>query len=174
MKPIQKLQRKPPVEFTAARKEQFLELYRKNGLLYLSAEIVGVHERTVQDHVKQDPVFGEAYESAKQAWIDEVLVQEAVRRATKGNQRPIVGGKDRDEIVAHEMVYSDQLMALMLRSRRGEFRDGVNGGEGGGSGGGVLLVPTAPMTMDDWEAAFSTDALGKNGQDPEGDPEADE
>lgn len=172
MRPIQKMKPRPVVEFTLERKEQFLALFRENGLLYLSCEKVGVSERTVQDHRKQDPAFGEAYEAAKQTWIDDVLVREALRRATKGTQKPIVGGKFKDEIVAHEQVYSDQLMSLMLKSKRGEFREGAGAGEGGGSGGGVLLVPTAPMSMEDWEAAFSEDAKGQSGGDLDGSPEA--
>jgi hypothetical protein len=166
MKPIQKLNRKPPVEFTAERKEQFLSEYRASGLVYLSAEACGISERTVNEHCKQDPAFAEAFEAAKQAWIDEVLVKEAVRRATQGVRRPIIGGRFKDEVVAEEQVYSDSLMSQLLKAKRGEFRAGEGGAEGGG-GGGVLMVPAAPLTMDDWETAFGELARGQSGREPE-------
>lgn len=161
-KPIQKMTRKPPVEFTVERKEQFLQEYRGSGLMWASAAAVGVHERTVQEHMKLDPEFGLLVEQAKQEWIDTVLVAEAVRRATKGVHRPIIGGRFKDEVVAEEQVFSDSLLSQLLKAKRGEFRAGDGSGEGG-AGGGVLLVPTAPMSMDDWEAAFGELARGQSG-----------
>lgn len=163
--PIEKMKPRPHVAFTADRKEVFLENFRQTGVLYISAHAAGVDSVTVHSHIRKDPEFARRAKEAKQLWVDEVLVQEAVRRATKGSHRPIIGGKFRDEVVAEEVVYSDGLMSQLLRANRAEFKEGIGGavGEGGtGNGtGAAFLVPTAPMTMDEWEAVYGEDARGK-------------
>lgn len=172
MHPRQMLPRKPPVEFTAERKAEFLRLFRSDpdcgGLLYLTAERVGVAPRTVQEHRKADPEFNAQYEAAHEAWIDENLVLPALHRGRNGVEEPIIGGKFRDEVVATKRVYSDHLLSLALRARRPEYRDGnAAAASSGGSSGGVLIVPSAPSTLDDWQKQFGELATGKHGR-PEG------
>ncbi len=159
---LQKLPPKPPVEFTAARKEKFIEEFAKSGLVYATCAAIGINARTYEAHRKTDPEFAARADEAHQYFIDHVLVAAATSRAVKGFKRPILGGRFKDEIVAHEQVYSDGLMSVLLRSKRGEFREGAGSESGGvGRAGGVLLVPTAPMTMDDWEASFGELARGQ-------------
>lgn len=172
----QKYYRKPPVEFTDERKKKFLEYYRDDpkfrGLKALSAEAVGVSLRTVDAHLAKDKVFCEEFYDAKEAWIDEVLYTEAVRRATEGTLKPIIGGKFKDQVVAHERVFSDSLMGMMLRSTRPEFRDKETGqfepghpGRPGGSGNsGVMIVPSGPQTVGDWQKTVGHLAKGEHGR----------
>ncbi len=168
-KPIQKMKPKPPVEFTEERKIQYLHHLRQTGLVYRAAELVGIEPGTVSKHRKVDPEFDEACDVAKQMWVDEVLVAEAVRRATKGTSRPIVGGKFKDEIVAYEQVYSDSLMAMLLRANRGEFKDKdlAGGGAYSNAGAGVLIIPASPDGLTQWQEKFGELAKGTHGR-PEG------
>ncbi|QYW02104.1 terminase small subunit [Stenotrophomonas phage Sonora] len=163
--PSKMMAKKPMVEFTPERKLVYLESLRNTGLVYLSAEFAGVVSRTVQEHRKRDPEFNEACEEAKQWWIDNVLVAEAIKRATVGLEEPIIGGKDRDEIVAYKRVVSDGLLTTLLKSSRQEFRTGeAEGGVAGGSSPVMFIPQAAPSTMDDWEKRYGEDAKGQKGK----------
>lgn len=163
---------KQMVEFTPERKLKFLEHLRQTGSQVLSAEMVGVAARTVRDHMQRDKEFAEAYQQANDFYTDEFLVKPATERAVRGVKKPIIGGKDRDEIVTHVQEYSDTLMLALLRSRKTEFNKGAGaddgaGGAGSGSGGGVLIVAQAPHSLEDWEKLFGEKARGTTGR-PEG------
>lgn len=166
MHPIEKLKPKPMVPFTSDRKEQYLELFRTHpelgGRKYLCAEAVGVSGSTIDYHVKNDPEFAQALEDARQAWIDEHLFSAALKRARDGVERPIIGGKFKDEIITYERVYSDSLMAMMLRAHRAEFKDAASMTASGT--GGVLIVPGAPATINDWQNQFGDLARGTVGR----------
>lgn len=154
------MERKAPVEFTPERKAIYLQHMRQTGLRYLSAERAGISTSTIEKHKKLDPVFADACEAAKESHTDE-LIEEAMRRAKDGVSVPIIGGKFKDEVITYVQEYSDRLMEVMLKSRREEFRgrDKVDGVQTGG----VLIIPAAQTTMDDWEAAYGEAAKGKTG-----------
>ena len=70
-----------------------------------------------------------------------------------------------DEIVTYERVYSDSLMAMMLRAHRAEFKDAKDAASMTASGtGGVLIVPGAPATINDWQNQFGDLARGTVGR----------
>jgi AcrR family transcriptional regulator len=157
------------VPFTSDRKQQFLDLFRSHpelkGCRALCAEAVGVSITTLYDHLKRDPEFAEAFEDALQAFIDENMFAPALKRARDGVERPIIGGKFKDEIITYERVYSDSLMAMMLRAHRAEFKDGKDAASMTASGtGGVLIVPGAPATIHDWQNQFGDLARGTVGR----------
>ena len=161
---------KQMVEFTPERKLKFLEHLRHTGSQVLSAEMVGVAARTVRDHMQRDKEFAEAYQQANNFYTDEYLVKPATERAVHGVRKPIIGGKDRDQIVTHVQEYSDTLMLALLRSRKTEFNKGADdgaGGAGSGSSGGVLIVAQAPHTLDEWEKLFGQKAKGTTGRPEE-------
>ncbi len=176
MRPIEKLKPKPVVPFTAERKEYYLEMFRNHpefgGRKYLCAEAVGVSSSTIDYHVKLDPEFAEALEDARQAWIDENLFTSALKRARDGIEKAVIGGKFRDEIITYDRIYSDSLMALMLRGARPEYRDGKDGALAatGGGNGGVLIVPSAPATINEWQNQFGEMARGTTGRPKAEDP----
>lgn len=161
--PSRYMTKKPPVEFTPERKQKFLEHYRKNGLQYLAAEAVGVAPETVTEHKRRDPVFKELCDAAKEAHTDE-LIASAMTRGVEGVTEPIIGGKDRNQIVAHKRVYSDRLLELLLKSRREEFRNNVQ--VDASVSGGVLVVPgqsggtgedgkpAKPMSPEEWQEKY--------------------
>ncbi len=161
---------KAPVEFTPELKVRYLENLRATGFVTVSADLVGVTARCVNDHMNRDRVFLEECQHAKAYHTENVLVREAQRRAVEGVQEPIIGGQFKDEIVTHVTKYSDNLMALMLKARDASYSKGAGDGEGGGAGGGptgggggVLIVMQAPHTMDEWERLFGEKAKGLTG-----------
>ena len=137
-------------KFDEATKRAFLDEYVKSGLLYAAAEAVGVSGFTVLEAVKEDEGFAAAYHQAKELCTDTTLVHEARRRALQGISKPIVGGKNKDEIVAYEQVYSDRLHELLLKAyRREEFGDQLKSQVS--VTGGVLALSAQPMASTDWE-----------------------
>ena len=155
--------RKPHVILTDEMADQFLEHYRETGTFYLAAEMVGSSSSAIKDRMKRDPEFAAAVHEAKEANTDD-LIKEAIRRATKGVDEPIIGGEFRDEIVAYKTRFSDSLMTLLLASRREEFRGKDKVDDAGGQTGGVLIVGSRPTSLDDWEAEHGEAAKGNTGR----------
>lgn len=151
--------------FTVERKRDFIQTFRFDpdlgGRKHMCAESIGVCAGTVDHHRRMDPEFGEAYDEALQGWIDENLFTPALVRARDGVERPIMGGKFRDEVVATVREFSDSLALAMLRAHRGEFKDNSKISPMGKSGNaGVLVVPAAPLHPGEWEDLYGDMAKG--------------
>jgi len=137
-------------KFTNDLKVQFLEEFVRSGLMYEAAEKVGVTGATIMSHAKEDEAFGAAYEEAKQLCIDTTLVKEARRRALEGTDKPLIGGRNKDEIIAYEKIYDSRLHELLLKaSRPEEYRENAKAGIN--ITGGVLALSAQPMQSSDWE-----------------------
>ena len=157
-----KQQKKPPIPFDDIRKEQFIKNLREHGFMHITAELTAVSMNTVNKHRKDDPNFSARVEEARQCWVDENLVKPAHERAVVGYDQPIIGGKDRDEVVAYKRVYSDSLLQTLLKGARPEVYGNQVGQAGaGGNSGGAMIMPAAPMTATDWQAAYGKLAKGK-------------
>lgn len=159
---------KPPVEFTPARKQKFLEHFEKTGMRALSAQYAGVSISAISDHKRNDKAFAEAYEEAINRHTEHRYIREAERRGLEGVSEPIIGGQFKDQIVATVQRYSDPLLLALLRARRPEFNKGAgaeDGTEGNGSGGGVLIVAQAPHTIGEWETLFGDKARASVGRE---------
>jgi hypothetical protein len=147
-----KKDRKPPAEWDDQKRDRFLTFFRERGLFMRACEASGVSPGTVRNHLNKDPEFKALYEDAKVA-VTEHLEAEAWRRATEGVQKPIIGGKDRDEVVCHEQVYSDGLLTMLLKGNMpNKYRDNVK--VDANVTGGVLLVPK-PLSVDEWKALMA-------------------
>lgn len=164
--PIEKLQPRPPIPFTEDRKLAYIEEVRRTGFIGLSAEAIGVSDWTIRHHRKEDPEFSARVEEALRNHAEDNYIRAMIERGVVGTLEPIVGGKDRDEIVAHKRNYSDTCLMALAKMRLPEMRD-PDGAAGSGSGfnGGVLIVPAAPSTMDDWERDFGEAAKGQTGRE---------
>lgn len=165
-RPREMYKQRPPLPFTEERKARYVALLQETGLKYVSADAVGVNMETVQAHAKVDEAFAQACNNAQQIWIERNLITESVRRAMNGVDKPIIGGKFKDEIVATERVYSDGLMTVLLKALRPEFRDGPAAVATAGVNAGVMVIPAAPATMGDWQAQFGQAAKGGTRADP--------
>lgn len=154
----------PSVEFTTERQEAFLLHYRATGLRAISAELAGVSPESVKAMERRSKEFADAVVAAKDLWVENVLAKAAIRRAVEGVQRPVIGGKFRDEVVTYETVYSDGLLTKMLDAHQPHiYKPGSVPPEGQASGAGVLVIPAAPASLTEWELGFSELAKGDHG-----------
>lgn len=145
----------PPVPFNDERKLIFLREFATSGLVGASAIRAGVSDDTVRNHrdpkkAVYDPEFAEAYERA-QSIFREGLVSEAYRRAVEGWLEPVY---QKGECVGEVRRYSERLLEMLLKRFDPAFRDkaavDVNVAQGG-----VLVVPSANQTPEEWQAAFN-------------------
>ncbi|WP_396604576.1 hypothetical protein ACFLEY_07235 [Bradyrhizobium sp. YCK136] len=65
-------------------------------------------------------------------------------------KKPIIGGQHRDRIVAHEVVYATNLLAMELRRTNAEYKERQEVEHKGA--GGVLLVPETSSSVEDFLA----------------------
>ena len=109
---------------TARRKSLVLDLLCQGHTLPHVKEVLGINRVTVFRWRQNDEAFAKAYSDAMEAG-GEVIEQEARRRAVEGYDRPVF---QRGSLAGIERVYSDMLLALVLRGRRPElFRDAAKG-----------------------------------------------
>lgn len=110
--------------------DAFFAALREHGLLGRAASEAGVDRVTVWHRRKNDEAFDQAVKDAIEHAADK-LEQEARRRALEGTEK---GVWHQGVQVGTERVYSDALLALLLKGRRKDvFADrteltGANGG----------------------------------------------
>jgi len=135
-------------KFDDIEKASFLKIFTITGRFHHSCAAVDTTAKTVRAHLKQDKEFNEAYEQARGVYKDKVHEQ-AQKLAITGVEKPIIGGRFRDEIVAYETVYSSSILAMEMKRTNPEFKDShkvdLN------AQGGVMLIP-AGMTLGEWQA----------------------
>lgn len=155
---------KPDVTFTPELKEQYLVLLRETGFVGLSAEAVGVTDWTVREHCKRDPEFDQRQQQARQRNSEDRILRALHKRGIEGTLEEIYGGRFKDEVVGTKTNYSDACLLALAKARFPEFRGDADAAGGGGAGGGTLIIPAAPITMDDWEKQHSEGAKGQTGR----------
>lgn len=102
---------------------KYLEVLAATGLYIRGAEAVGCAATEIKSLRQDIPEFQAACDEAFERYRS-IFIQEAQRRAVEGYEIPIIGGRNRDQIVAKETRYSDRLMELFLkRSQDGAFTD---------------------------------------------------
>lgn len=155
--------RKPRATWTDEVEAKFLTELRKCGMLKQAAIVAGVNTYTVECRRKDDPEFQQAVlDSLEMHQYD--LLTEMRRRAVEGVTRPIIGGQFKDEIVAHEQVYSDGMLTRLVEVRVPGFSRDKDADAGAGGGGGVLIVPNRVDSLDDWERVYGEAARGRTGR----------
>jgi hypothetical protein len=93
----------------------YLERLAETGFKIRSAVAAGTCYETVRTFLLRHPAF-KAEEERALSQFREKLEAEAYRRAYEGVDEPIIGGKDRDEVVCHVKRYSDRLMEKLLEA----------------------------------------------------------
>lgn len=106
----------------------FLFFYEEHGNIVQACDACNISYSTLLTHCTPshnmyDPEFVEAYEESKLRF-KEAIMREGLKRATVGWEEPIIGGKDRDQIVAYKPVKSDRLLELFLKKVDPELREG--------------------------------------------------
>ncbi len=101
----------------------YLEALEKTGQYIRAADAVQVQYKETVAYRKENPEFQELCNEAMERFSSQ-FIDAARNRAVDGWKEPIVGGRERNEIVAHKINYSDRLLELFLkRSPSGAFTD---------------------------------------------------
>jgi len=157
-------------KFDQDARERFLRSYEKTGLVFVSCQAAGVSEETVRAYTRDNiENFADMYAEAKGRYRDS-LEAEIHRRAVLGVEEPIIGGKDRDEIVTYVQRYSDRLLEFHAKRHIAEYREKSQIELNVKSGVIALQAPSA--SAEEWEAqnqdAAAPERIG-NGPKSEGD-----
>lgn len=110
--------------------EAFLASLREVPVVARACEAVGIDRSTAYRNRSADKEFAEAWDDAVEAGIDKAE-QEAFRRAVEGTEK---GVWHQGVLVGSERVYSDSLLALVLKGRRKQVyadRTELTGADGG-------------------------------------------
>lgn len=112
----------------AKRKAVYLQTYLETSRNDVSAAAAGVPMQTFYIWKKNDPIFAEAYATAKEVSIQN-LEDAAVRRGVHGTLKPIYQG---GALVGHERRYSDSMLSILLKGNAPDkYRDRISvGGDG--------------------------------------------
>ena len=117
MTTVERAIRRPPVALTDEACERFLGTLRAGLSATSGAAAAGVHKSTLYRRRADDAEFAAAWDEAREEGIDRI-VDEAVRRAVTGVERPVFGKGG--EVVGTAVDYSDRLLELLLRGLRPE------------------------------------------------------
>lgn len=133
-------------KFDDDRKATFLQRFAECGRMYESAQAADISYATVSKHLKDDPEFAEAFGEAREAYKD-LVHRTAYKVGVEGYDEPMIGGKDKNEVVAHKRVYATNILAMEMRrvdpsyKERSEIDMNLNGG--------VMLLP-GEMSLEEW------------------------
>ncbi len=100
------------IKFDDHRKMAFLSIYSETGQWMQACTAVDMSRYAVNRHRRNDPVFAVACDEAKQYFCGK-LETEMYRRAVDGVKEPIIGGRNKDEIVTYVTRYSDNLLVKL-------------------------------------------------------------
>lgn len=138
-------------KFDMDKMEVFCTEFAKHSRMSVAARAVGITVSTVYSMLKSNPIFVAMVEEAKAIYKDRIL--EAVyERAVEGIDEPIIGGINRDSIVAYKKVYSDRLLELEAKRVEPAYRD--KAGVEINTGKGVLVVQGSGMSEADWNEKY--------------------
>ena len=136
------------IKFDDARKKVFLEHFGKTNRLLESATVAGVSRATVKKHYDNDPNFAEGYNNAQQQYADS-LHAFAEDLIYNGVEKPVIGGKNKDTILATTIEYPIPLLQMELKRLNPDYKD-RQVVENTGTGA-VILIP-AHMDAEQWIA----------------------
>ena len=114
--------RKAVVQLTPEMWEELCSEIKATGSMAAGARRLSISTNQLKDHMARYEELRMMVEEAKEEYL-EGLREAARKRAVEGTLRPILGGKDRDKVVAHEVIYSDRLLELELKRHDPGYRD---------------------------------------------------
>jgi hypothetical protein len=101
---------------------KYLAALRETGAYISAAEVINCNPREIADYRKREPEFAEMCKAMLEHF-GAAIVAVARERVMNGWENPVVGGRNRDEIVAHTKHYSDSLTLAFLKKVDPDFRD---------------------------------------------------
>ncbi len=126
-----------------------LAALREVPVLQRAADAAGVDRTWVWKLREADPEFAKAYDEAMEAGIDRAE-QEAFRRAVEGTKKGIW---HQGVLVGSETVYSDAMLALLLKGRRKKVyadRTELTGADGSNLPPSQIVIATGVPNADDF------------------------
>jgi hypothetical protein len=137
------------IKFDDKLKQKFLDEFAFCGRMAEAAYNADVTYACAKYHLDNDPEFMQAFEEAKQKYRDRVATK-AQRLIFDGSKDPIVGGKNKDEIIGHKTTEYPNLILAELKRVDPSYTDrqqlDINGGASG------VLVAPADMSPEEWIA----------------------
>jgi hypothetical protein len=134
------------------QKSIFLEIFSKTNRKTFAAAMAGVTWQCVKNHIDRDPEFAECFEEARNQYAD--MVERVAREVgQEGIYEPILGGRFKDEVVAHKRVVATNILAMQMKRSNPEYREKAELDLN--HKGGVLVVP-AKMSVEDWVSQFGS------------------
>jgi len=133
------------VKFDERQKDRYLDHLAKTGRKMEACRVAGVCRNTVTKHLEADPDFAEAVEEALAFYAD--TVHALALKLMNGVKEPIIGGKDKDQVVAYKLNHATNLVAMELRRMFPDYKDRQEIDLKGT--GGVLVAP-ADKTPQQW------------------------
>jgi len=104
---------------TPIAREKFLQKLKETANVSLSADLVGISRVRAYQVRKKDKAFAEAWDEAIEIGTDN-LEYEARHRAMHGVSKPVFY---KGEVCGYIQEYSDKLLEMLLRGRRGQIYD---------------------------------------------------
>jgi hypothetical protein len=132
------------LKFDDTQKSIYLNVLAKTGRKNQAAQAAGVCTTQVLRHRDNDPDFELAFQEAMGKYHDKVHT--LAYKLMDGIKEPIVGGKDKDQIVAYKLVHATNLLAMEMRRVNPEYKERAEVEHTGG--GGVLLAPAGISPQD--------------------------
>jgi len=142
------------IKFDDDAKLIFLRAFAEHGRMTEAAFAANVTGACVNNHLKIDPDFLAAFQEAKAIYRDK-FIKHAQNLMFDGVDEPILGGRFKDEVVAHKRVYPLNLIAMEMRRVEPEYKERtevdmtVNGG--------VLVVPPR-ISPSEWAEKYGKPA----------------
>lgn len=133
------------IKFDDVQKGIYVNVLAKTGRRQQAADAAGVCYQTVMQHRENDPDFELSFQAALGTYQD--TVHKLAWKLMEGIKKPIIGGKDKDEIVAHELVHATNLLAMEMRRTNAEYKERA---EIDLKHGGSVLVAPADMSPEEW------------------------
>ena len=133
--------------FDDIQKLLFLNLIKIKGRKFEAAQAAGVTYNTVKKHMLNDPEFNEAVLLARGLYADRVK-RTVEKIALDGIDEPIIGGINRDKVVATKKVYATNVLIQEMKRTDSDYKDTKSIDVTVKAG--VLVVPGG-MTMEEWE-----------------------
>lgn len=131
---------------------RFLTNYMMNGQIHSSCQAAGISEECFRQYIKHNHNnFRTMFEEAKGLFRD-MIEAEVQRRAIHGIDEPIIGGKDRDQVVTVIKRYSDRLLEFYAKRHIPEYREHQQLDVS--VSGGVMVVPGRPKDQVDWSEQY--------------------
>lgn len=132
------------------RQHIFLRTLAETGNMIVACAAAGYKNSAAVNRLKRDnAAFANAFNEALEAASD-VLEAEAVRRALKGVKKDIYY---KGEVVGEEFIYSDSLLAMLLKGAKAEkYQERSRQETNVNVRVGVAVIPSVSKKPGEWEA----------------------